>query len=269
MRTSRTRSKGSDKERLQVFRLQVATKRAGVINLQLATCQPATFLSDTIPRMLPGPILLIVSAYVIGSIPFSFLVVRMFAGADIRKHGSGNVGATNVMRNFGKWPGLLALVLDIAKGFLAIVVARRIVAQFITSFPVHLGDPSSHSQPSFWIGLAALVAVLGHIFPLWLKFRGGKGVATATGVFLAIDPRTILMSMIVFAIVILATRYVSLASMLAAAAIPLLMRFATNQLFWIVIFSIVIAVIIILKHHSNIARLSRGEERKLGQRREL
>lgn len=216
--------------------------------------------------MLIGPILLIVIVYVIGSIPFSFLVVRMFAGADIRRHGSGNVGATNVMRNFGKWPGLLALVLDIAKGSLAIVLARKIVGYFAASSPINPGDPMFYAFPSFWIGLGGLVAVLGHIFPFWLRFRGGKGVATATGVFLAIDPRAILMAMIVFAIVILATRYVSMASMLAAAAIPLLMRFATNQPFWIVIFSMIIAVIIILKHHGNIARLARGEERKLSQR---
>lgn len=217
--------------------------------------------------MLTGPILLIVIAYVIGSIPFSFLVVRMFAGTDIRSHGSGNVGATNVMRTFGKWPGFLALVLDITKGYLAVVAARAVVADFALASPITLGgDPPLAVVSSFWIGLAGLVAVLGHIFPFWLRFRGGKGVATATGVFLAIDLRTILMAMIVFAIVILATRYVSLASMLAAAAIPLLMRFATYQPFWIVMFSIIIAVIIILKHNSNMARLARGEERKLGQR---
>jgi len=219
--------------------------------------------------MVAGPILLIVIVYVIGSIPFSFLVVRMFSGADIRRHGSGNVGATNVMRNFGKWPGLLALGLDIAKGYLAIVVARELVSHFTASPDINLGNPPFHVFPSFWIGLAGLVAVLGHIFPVWLHFRGGKGVATATGVFLAIDPRAILMATIVFAIVVLMTHYVSLASMLAAASIPLLMRFATHQPFWIVIFSITIAVIIILKHYGNVARLARGEERKLGQRGEL
>lgn len=218
--------------------------------------------------MLIGPILLIAIVYAIGSIPFSFLVVRMFAGVDIRKHGSGNVGATNVMRNFGKLPGLLALILDIAKGYLAIVVARQIVRSFATSSPIDLAHPPFYVFPSFWIGLAGLLAVLGHIFPVWLKFRGGKGVATATGAFLAIDPRATLMATIVFAIVLLATQYVSLASMLAAAVIPLLMRFATDQPFWTIIFSILITVVIILKHHGNIARLARGEERKLGQRGE-
>jgi glycerol-3-phosphate acyltransferase PlsY len=205
------------------------------------------------------PIALVVVAYLLGSIPFSFLVVKAVAGADIRQHGSRNVGATNVARSFGKLPGIVALILDGAKGWAAVALARWLVARPEWSAPVR--------SPSFWITLAAVIAVLGHMFPVWLKFHGGKGVATATGAFLAIDPKALGAGLIVFLIVIIATRIVSLASILSAASIPVFLRFLTHAPFWTVVLSIVISLAIIVKHHSNIARLAQGSERKMGERK--
>lgn len=214
------------------------------------------------------PIALLASAYGIGSIPFSFLVVRLFTGADIRQHGSRNVGATNVARTAGRLPGVIALLLDVAKGYAAVAVARWIVARPGWPFSASItGGPLQSRE--FWIAIAGLVAVLAHMFPVWLGFHGGKGVATACGVFLALEPRALAAAMIVFAIVILLTRFVSLASIVSAASVPLFLRFLVRDApLWHVVISIFIAVAVILKHHSNIARLARGEERRMGQRKQ-
>jgi len=206
------------------------------------------------------PVALLTAAYLLGSIPFSYLVVRLFAGADIRQHGSRNVGATNVARNFGKLPGIIALLLDGAKGYAAVAVAEWLTAR--PDWPAM--SAAVLQSRAFWVTLAAVVAVLAHMFPVWLKFHGGKGVATATGAFLAIDPKALAAALIVFAIVLLATRIVSLASILSAASIPIFLRFLTHAPFWTVVLSIVISIAIILKHHSNIARLAQGSERKMG-----
>lgn len=213
------------------------------------------------------PLVLMIAAYLIGSIPFSYLVVRLFAGDDIRTKGSGNVGATNVLRNFGKLPGILALVLDVTKGWVAILLVRYFVQS--PAWPLTFTESGGPLQsPSFWVGLASLIAVLGHMYPVWIGFRGGKGVATAAGVFLAADPWSLAGGLIIFAVVVLGTRYVSLASMLSAASIPIFMRFLSGQPFWILMFSILIAVTIIVRHHQNISRLALGTERKIGHRKE-
>lgn len=213
------------------------------------------------------PCLLIVAAYLIGSIPFSFLVVKVAAGADIRYHGSRNVGATNVARTFGKLPGFIALALDIAKGYGAVALAGWIVERPDWPFVADGAHTSVLYSMSLWISLAALVAVLAHMFPAWLMFHGGKGVATATGAFLALDPLVVSAGVLVFLIVIIATRFVSLASILSASSIPLFFRFLVHAPFWTIIISIVIAFAIILKHHSNIARLAQGSERRMGERK--
>jgi glycerol-3-phosphate acyltransferase PlsY len=205
------------------------------------------------------PAVLVAAAYLLGSIPFSYIVVRVVAGADIRQHGSRNVGATNVARSFGKLPGIIALILDVAKGWAAVAVARWIVARPEWSAPLR--------STSFWVTLAAVIAVLAHMFPVWLRFHGGKGVATASGAFLAIDPLALGAGLIVFAIVIAATRIVSLASIVSAASIPVFLRFLTHAPFWTVVLSIVISIAIIVKHHSNIARLAQGTERRMGDRK--
>ncbi|HEX9983096.1 MAG TPA: glycerol-3-phosphate 1-O-acyltransferase PlsY [Thermoanaerobaculia bacterium] len=212
------------------------------------------------------PLLVVVAAYLLGSIPFSFLVVKAVAGKDIRLQGSRNVGATNVARTVGKLPGIIALVLDGAKGWGAVALARALVS--MQAWPFQPGTRPWESR-EFWIALAGLIAVLGHMFPLWLKGHGGKGVATATGVFLALDPLVVAAALLVFAIVLLALRYVSLASIVSAASIPVFFRFmTTNAPFWRIIVSILIAIAIIIKHHENISRLVAGTERKLGQKKE-
>ena len=212
--------------------------------------------------MLPAALVLL--AYLIGSIPFSYLVVRLFAGADIRQHGSRNVGATNVARTAGKVPGIVALLLDIAKGYGAVAMARWMTSMPEWPFRADENAISVH-QPWFWISLAALVAVVGHMFPIWLRFHGGKGVATATGAFAAMNPLVVLGALIVFALVLLTSRFVSLASILSAASIPLFFRFFAHAPFWTDIMSILIAILVIAKHHSNIARLAQGTERRMGE----
>ena len=213
------------------------------------------------------PVSLLISAYLIGSIPFSWIVVRLISGADIREHGSRNVGATNVARNFGKLPGIIALLLDLAKGSAVIVLARWIVSRPDWPYADSASSPL-HSR-EMWIALAGLVAVLGHMFPVWLKLHGGKGVATAAGVFLALDWRVMAAAAIVFAIVVILSRFVSLASIVAAASIPIFFRYLVDDApFWRIVISIVIAMIVIAKHHSNIARMARGRERRMGERKD-
>jgi glycerol-3-phosphate acyltransferase PlsY len=215
---------------------------------------------------MPLPSALIALAYLVGSIPFSFLVARTFSGKDVRQEGSGNVGATNVARTAGRGAGVLALLLDLVKGYGAVMLARWIVWRPGWPFAAGLRPWESREM---WIALAGLIAVLAHMFPVWLRFHGGKGVATAAGVILALDPRVFLASLLVFAIVVLLSRMVSLASILTAASIPLLFRFVAHEApFWRTIVSIGIALAVILKHHSNIARLADGTERKLGRKKE-
>jgi glycerol-3-phosphate acyltransferase PlsY len=212
------------------------------------------------------PVALIALAYLIGSIPFSFLVAKLFAGKDVRMHGSRNVGATNVARTAGKGAGVLALLCDLAKGYGAVMLARYLVSR--PEWPFDAGLQPWQSR-EMWIALAGLIAVLAHMFPVWLRFHGGKGVATAAGVVLALDPRVFVASLLVFAIVVLAFRMVSLGSILTAASIPILFRFVAHDApFWRTVLSIGIALAVILKHHENIARLVQGTERRLGRRKE-
>ena len=212
------------------------------------------------------PVALVAFAYVLGSIPFSFLVAKVVSGKDVRTHGSGNVGATNVARTAGRFAGIVALLLDIAKGWAAVMLAEWIVARPAWPFP--LGTAPWQSR-EMWVALAGVVAILGHMFPLWLGFHGGKGVATAAGVFLALDPIVILAAILVFAIVLLVFRFVSLASIVSAASIPVFFRYlVAGQPYWRTIAAIVIALLVIIKHHSNISRLAQGTERKLGQKKD-
>lgn len=210
------------------------------------------------------PAILLGVAYLVGSIPFSYLIARAFAGKDVRREGSGNVGATNVARTAGKKAGVLALVGDLTKGVVIILIARWMVAR--PDWPYAAG-PQPWESKEMWVALAGLVAILGHMFPVWLRFHGGKGVATAGGVILALDPRVFAAAVLVFAIVVLLSRMVSLASIVTAASIPLLFRFvAHDSPYWRTVISIGIALAVIVKHHSNIARLARGTERRLGRK---
>jgi acyl phosphate:glycerol-3-phosphate acyltransferase len=200
-------------------------------------------------------VLVVILAYLIGSIPFGYLLVRVKYGADIRETGSGGTGATNVSRRAGKLAGLLVLFLDAAKGALAVILARLLLGvDGLTTWPV---------------GISALAVLIGHIFPVWLRFRGGKGVATAVGVFLVLAPTSLALAGILFLVVALTTRYVSLASMLAAVAIPLLVWLQLYleparrlDSFVVLVIAIVTAILIIFAHRSNVGRLIHGTESK-------
>jgi glycerol-3-phosphate acyltransferase PlsY len=209
------------------------------------------------------PYILIIAAYLIGSIPFSFLVVKIVAGADIRAHGSRNVGATNVARNFGKVPGIVALLLDIAKGYAAVALARWIVSR--ADWP-YVTD-SAHATPlysmSLWIALAALIAVLAHMYPVWLRFHGGKGVATAAGVLIALDWRVGTAVIVVWLAVAAISRYSSLGAIVAAVFAPVATWFflGTGPVLAAVVG---MSVILVVRHKANILKLARGEERRIG-----
>jgi len=195
-----------------------------------------------------------VAAYFLGSIPFGLLLAKLFGGSDVRKAGSGNIGATNVARVAGPVAGILTLLLDAAKGSAAVILAARLT-----------------NESAMWMMVAGFLALIGHCFPVWLRFKGGKGVATAAGVFLALCPPAMLGALLLFILVVAFWRYVSLGSIAAAAAIPLLM-----YLLWaphhapphVVTFgSLAIAMLVIYKHDANIQRLVEGEEPKFSSRK--
>lgn len=202
-------------------------------------------------------ILLGVVAYLLGSIPFGLVLVRLFRHQDVRQYGSGNIGATNVVRAGGKGLGGLTFLLDAAKGFAAVMVANLIMHH-------RTADPTLIQNA---LALAAFCAVLGHLFPIWLRFRGGKGVATAFGVFLAVAPLAALISLAVFLVIGIATRYVSLASICGAAALLLadLLLFGQRQTVLLRAVVLIIPLLVIVKHHANILRLLRGTESRFGK----
>ena len=190
-------------------------------------------------------ILLLLSSYLLGAVPFG-LVVGKFAGVDVRQHGSKNIGATNVSRTLGKKLGIITLFLDVMKGFLPMLIAAAI-----------LGDTTN---ASIIVCACGVFAVLGHMFPVYLKFKGGKGVATGLGVFLFLSPLAILISMAIFAGTVAFTGFVSAGSLMASALFPLWL-FLLGETRVIIITAAIIAVLIWAKHHENIKRLVKGEEK--------
>jgi glycerol-3-phosphate acyltransferase PlsY len=193
-------------------------------------------------------------AYLLGSIPFGYLIVRWKAGADVRRSGSGATGATNVTRTAGRAAGIATLILDAAKGFVAVLIARWLIGEEGTNWV---------------IAGAAVLAVVGHIFPVWLKFKAGKGVATGLGVFLALAPLAVVTSTAVFIVVVALTKYISLGSILAAGSAPLwawLWQRNDPDLRYILIALAVSSMIIIAKHHENFRRLVTGTEHKFGKK---
>jgi glycerol-3-phosphate acyltransferase PlsY len=212
------------------------------------------------------------ASYLLGSIPFGYLLVRIFRGEDVRRSGSGNIGATNVAR---KSPvlGILTLLLDALKGSAAValgIIASPELFERISIFniPWRAVLPASHPDVVLWASWAALFAVLGHLFPIWLKFRGGKGVATGLGAFAMIAPRSVLLSAVIFIVLVLALRYVSLGSITAVAAFPnlaLLLHEYGNVAMALALMAIASGFIVV-KHHANISRLLSGTENRLGSR---
>ena len=189
-------------------------------------------------------------AYLVGSIPFGYLIVRWRKGIDVRTTGSGGTGATNVMRNLGLGGFLATFALDFGKGLGAVVLASRLAG----------GDPR-------WVAAAAVAAIAGHIFPLWLGFRGGKGVATGVGVFLALAPIPMGLALVIFAALVAAFRYISLGSIVAAAAFPLLFYAVDQPPASLLAGSAGAAALVVASHHANIRRLISGSEDKLGKKR--
>ncbi|QPJ60427.1 MAG: glycerol-3-phosphate 1-O-acyltransferase PlsY [Candidatus Nitronauta litoralis] len=187
-------------------------------------------------------IILCLTAYLLGSIPFGVIFARLNK-VDLRKHGSGNIGATNVARTLGKKLGVLTLVGDALKGVAAVALADALQTN-----PVH-------------IAIAGLLAFLGHLFPVFLKFRGGKGVATGLGIFLYLMPIPTLASMAVFGVSLWMWNFVSLSSIVAAATIPLLAFFFSMEQAYAALASVV-AVLVIIRHHANISRLMKGTENR-------
>jgi glycerol-3-phosphate acyltransferase PlsY len=190
------------------------------------------------------------ASYLIGSIPFSFLVARAFGVSDVRRVGSGNVGATNVLRNAGKVAGLLAFLLDTGKGAAAAALAAKLV-------------PGVDWLPP----AAAVAAVVGHMFPVWLRFEGGKGVATGLGAFAPLAPRAALAALVVFLLVAALTRYVSLGSVAGALAL------ATLAWLWhgpgpLAAAAAFTAALVVFRHRSNLRRIRRRTERRAGRPKE-
>lgn len=209
------------------------------------------------------PAVVIVIAYLLGSIPFGYLIVRASRGADVRETGSGGTGATNVSRRAGKLAGVVTLILDAIKGAVAVVIALWAFGAMRNGQAAGLVGNNLY----WWVAAAAVAVIVGHMFPVWLGFRGGKGVATGVGVFLVLAPVAVAFAGVIFLLVVVATRYVSLASMLAAAAIPFLvlaqnLMWAGNGLVQVVAAASASALLIIFAHRGNIGRLLAGTESK-------
>ena len=220
------------------------------------------------PRLLQ----IAVASYLLGSIPFGYILVRVFRGEDVRLAGSGNIGATNVAR---KSPalGVATLLLDALKGSAAVAIGIILsppIFERIPIFQIPWRTVLPAASPDFALcaALAALFAVAGHMFPIWLKFRGGKGVATSLGAFIMIAPKAVLLSAAIFIILVLAFRYVSLGSITAVAAFPniaLALHEYGNVALALVLMSFA-SVLIVVKHHANIRRLLAGTENRLGSK---
>lgn len=192
-------------------------------------------------------ILLVVFAYLLGSVPTGLLLSRALAGVDPRQKGSRNIGATNVMRTVGKALGAVTLLGDVLKGLIPVLLALCL------------------GREQAWVAAVALAAFLGHCFPIYLRFKGGKGVATAVGIFLPVAPLAVLMAFVVFATGVAITRMVSVGSIAAAGAVPLLIWLRGYPVSFILL-GICVGAIIIYRHKENIQRLLMGKENTLGGR---
>jgi acyl phosphate:glycerol-3-phosphate acyltransferase len=221
-------------------------------------------------------LLIVVSSYLLGSIPFGYLLVRIFRGEDVRRSGSGNIGATNVAR---KAPvlGAITLLLDAAKGAGAVLLADTLIRLQSMGWTYSdvswyaMSEPLSQATRSRLMtryALAALFAIIGHMFPVWLKFRGGKGVATALGSFGLIAPKAVLVAAGIFLLAVLISRYVSLGSIIAVASFPVL-TWAFHEYGSApaaLAFMVLSSLLIIARHHANIRRLLAGTENGLGSK---
>jgi acyl phosphate:glycerol-3-phosphate acyltransferase len=207
---------------------------------------------------------IVVTSYLLGSIPFGYLLVRIFRGQDIRETGSGNIGATNVARTGSKLLAIATLLLDAAKGYVA-VAHVFFMAQH---HPDHLPPWDPYTVYTL-ATLAGLFALIGHMFPIWLRFKGGKGVATALGAFLALAPAAVVASLVVFLAVVAVTRYVSLGSILAAVVFPFAAWWLipSTRSASVMLLMAASSLLIIVRHKDNIRRLVAGKENRFGGRK--
>jgi acyl phosphate:glycerol-3-phosphate acyltransferase len=188
-----------------------------------------------------------VLAYLLGSIPFGYLIVRWRKGIDVRTTGSKSIGATNVMRNLGITGFIATFILDASKGFVSVMLALILTGN----------DPR-------WIAAAGLAAISGHIFPIWLDFRGGKGVSTSVGVFFALAPVAMGLCLVIFAVLVTLWRYISVASIASTAAFPALAYLLSRPPFAIILGAVTAAALIVATHRANLSRLFNGTENKFG-----
>jgi glycerol-3-phosphate acyltransferase PlsY len=189
------------------------------------------------------PLLIVAIAYVLGAIPFGYILVKLASGADVRSAGSGNIGATNVLRTTGRAAGIATLLLDIAKGYLAVWIAGRLTEH----------DP-------LWMSVAAITVMAGHAYPIFLKFRGGKAVSSFVGAFLCLTPVALIMTLVVFVVAVAWSRYISLGSIIAAAAFPLAVWLVQKVELPVEAAAILAGAFIVYRHSSNILRLRQGTE---------
>jgi len=189
---------------------------------------------------------LVVLAYFLGSVPTAYLLVRATTGEDVRTKGTGNVGGTNAMRAAGWKVGAAVTLIDMAKGALAVWLMRM------------------YNPESAWLAAAMLAAVLGHCYPVWLRFQGGKGVATGLGVYMVLAPASALVAIAVWVVILVIWRWVSLASMVASASFPLILKLIDQPDLVTLVAVSAVAILIILRHGSNIRSLLAGEEVKIG-----
>jgi glycerol-3-phosphate acyltransferase PlsY len=193
-----------------------------------------------------GELILVLVAYLLGSLPTALLLVRLMTGEDIRRKGSGNVGATNALRAAGWKAGVAVTLIDIGKGALSIFLMQR------------------YNPESGWVAAAMLAVVIGHCYPVWLKFRGGKGVAAGFGAFVVIAPLSAVAALVVWVLVLVISRWVALASMVASAVFPLALKLIDKPDLVTLVSVSAAAVLIIFRHSSNIRKMLSGEEVKVG-----
>jgi glycerol-3-phosphate acyltransferase PlsY len=193
-----------------------------------------------------GELVLVLVAYLLGSLPTALLLVRLMTGEDVRRKGSGNVGATNALRAAGWKAGAAVTLIDIGKGALAVMLMQR------------------YNPESGWVAAAMLAVVIGHCYPVWLKFRGGKGVAAGFGAFVVVAPLSALAALVIWFLVLVISRWVALASMVASAVFPLALKLIDRPDMFILISVSAAAVLIIFRHSSNIRKMLTGEEVKVG-----
>jgi glycerol-3-phosphate acyltransferase PlsY len=193
---------------------------------------------------MPVGIFIALFGYLLGSVPTGLILAKFFSKIDPRKIGSKNIGATNIFRTAGKALGILTLMGDLLKGAIPVVIAKQL------------------GESDLWIAISGLTPFLGHIFPIFLGFKGGKGVATALGVYLAIEPRAVLIEFLIFAGIVWKWRYISLGSITCGTTIPILIAFFRYDSKAYFIVSVIIAALILYRHQSNISRLLQGKENK-------